>query len=257
MKKIATQLWVYVLLVVQTAVAQTIKIQDPNFKKALIGQGIDLNGDGEIQAGEALKVTKLYVNKQQISSLSGIKSFTNLEEFGFYDNELKTADFQGLKRLRAIYGFNNSLEQLVVKGCVNLERISVAYNKIAEIDLTGLSMLKELELHHNRLIKIDVGKKPVLFNCELNDNQLATFSSEGSNAIKILRLDANSLSFLNLTHLKDLEVLNLYENRDLTALKISGLRKLKELTVDYCPLTNLKMSGTVSLKDFSWQLFTK
>ncbi len=252
MKKSTVQLCIYLLLALQGAIAQTIKIQDPNFKKALIEQGIDLNGDGEIQVNEALKVTKLYVNKQHISSLSGIRSFANLEEFGFYDNELREADFQGLGRLRAIYGFNNSLERLIVKGCAGLETISAGYNQIAEIDLSGLSRLRILELHHNQLTRVDASGKPLLVDCQLNNNVITAFSSQGSTAIQTLRLDVNNFSSLNLTHLKELELLNVYENRNLRSLKIYGLRNLKELTADYCPLINLNMSGTVSLKDFSW-----
>lgn len=240
------------LLAVTAVKAQTVKIEDPNFKKALISQGVDLNGDGEIQVTEAQKVTRLYVEKRHIESLSGIKSFTNLEEFGFYNNELREADLQGMTKLKAVYGFSNQLEVLNLKGCTNLETLYAAYNQLQRIDLGGLNRLKALQLHNNKLLGADVSGKPLLEECQLNDNELYTFNAAGSTAIKVLRLDANMLESLNVTHLKDLEELNVYKNRQLTSLKVAGLRKLKELNAYYCALNNLNLSGTVSLRVFSW-----
>lgn len=252
MKRMIIQLCMCLFLTAHAATAQTIKIEDDNFKRALIKEGVDLNGDGEIQAAEALKVTKLYVGKQHIESLSGIRSFTNMVEFGFFDNDLIDANFQGMTKLRSIFGFNNKLEHLNVKGCINLELIYTEYNKITEIDLNGLSKLKELHLQHNNLLAVDVSGKPLLVDCQLDNNSISSFKSAGSTAIKRLRLDVNQCESLNLTHLKDLEELSVYDNRNLAVLKIFGLRKLKELSADYCRLTNLNMSGTVSLKKFSW-----
>ena len=60
--------------------AQIVNIPDPNFKNALIDEGVDTNNDGEIQVSEAEAVLNLNVNDRNISSLEGIQSFINLEE---------------------------------------------------------------------------------------------------------------------------------------------------------------------------------
>jgi hypothetical protein len=39
-----------------------ITFKDPNFKAALIRQGVDKNGDGEISEEEALLITKLHLS---------------------------------------------------------------------------------------------------------------------------------------------------------------------------------------------------
>lgn len=252
MKKVFIHLTIGLLLTVQATFAQNVKLRDENFKKALIEQGVDLNNDGEIQVSEAVKVTKLYVNKFNISNLFGIRSFANLEEFGFYDNNVRDADFQGMAKLRAIYGYNNQLQTLNVKGCTNLQTLYAAYNKLSVIDLSGLPKLKELQLHNNNLNVVDVGGHPLLEECQLNDNMMTAFSFKGSHTIKKLRLDNNLLEELNATPLKDLEELSVYTNRKMTVLKIYGLRKLKELSADFCPLNNLNMSGTISLTKFTW-----
>ncbi|MBC9914976.1 leucine-rich repeat domain-containing protein [Chitinophaga varians] len=252
MKKSFIHLSICLLLTAQAALAQNVKMRDENFKKALIEQGVDLNDDGEIQVSEALKVTKLYVNKFHINNLYGIKSFANLEEFGFYDNEIRDADLSGMTKLRAVYGWNNQLQSLNVKGCTNLVTLYAPYNKLSAIDLSGLPKLKELQLNNNTINVGDVSGHPLLEECQLNDNMMTSFRFKGSNAIKKLRLDNNLLEELNATPLKDLEELSVYKNRTMTVLKIYGLRKLKELSADFCSLNNLNMSGTVNLTKFTW-----
>lgn len=240
------------LLTAQAAMAQTVKIQDDNFKHALITEGVDLNGDGEIQVSEAQKVTRLYVDRRHISSLVGIKSFTNLEEFGFYENQIWEVDLQGMSKLKSVYGFSTGLERLNIKGCVNLETLYVEYNKLREIDLSGKPKLRELRLQHNELSAADISGKPLLVECQMNNNHISVFNPAGSTAIKTLMLEANYFEALDLRQLKDLEVVDVYNNQQLTSLKVSGLRKLKELNASSCPLTNLNLSGTVSLSNFSW-----
>ena len=92
--------------------AQKINIPDAAFKRELLTQGIDENGDGEIQKNEAQKVTVLYVTKQGIKSLEGIEQFTNLYEFGCYYNEIKNLDLSALKKLQSLYASQMSLTAL-------------------------------------------------------------------------------------------------------------------------------------------------
>ena len=43
-----------------TVFAQNVTIPDPNFKAALIAEGVDTNQDGEIQTTEAETITDIY-----------------------------------------------------------------------------------------------------------------------------------------------------------------------------------------------------
>ncbi|AXY74160.1 hypothetical protein D3H65_09315 [Paraflavitalea soli] len=240
------------LIFTGSVLAQNVKFLDPNFKKACIYAEVDLNGDGEIQVSEAQKVTKLYVDKRNIDNLTGIKSFTNLEEFGFYYNDIRNVDLSGLKKLRAVYGFSTKLESINLKGCTNVEGIFLSYNALHQIDLTGLTKLKELELSNNMLFKVDISNMPLLETCKLNENEINTFNFAGSNNIKELQLQKNNLTALDVRPLKELTLLWLWDNRSLTSLKVMQLRKLVDLNAWDCPLTNLNMSGLVSLRKFNW-----
>ena len=235
-----------------TSIAQNVKFLDPNFKKAVILAGFDLNEDGEIQTAEALKVTRLYVDKRSIESLNGIKSFSNLEEFGFYYNDIRQLDLSGMKKLRAIYGFECKMEAINLKGCTNLETIILNFNGLREIDLTGINKLKEIQIIQNDLHSIDLSNLPLLEDIRLNNNRLTSIKTANSPAIREMQLQKNYLLSQDFTQLKNLELLWIYDNPDLNSLKIYGLRKLKTLNCSDCKLFNLNMSGTVNLKEFSW-----
>lgn len=251
MKKFIIQLSLG-LMFTGSAMAQNVKFLDPNFKKACLYANVDLNGDGEISVAEAQKVTVLYVDKRNIDNLTGIKSFTNLEEFGFYYNDIRNVDLSGMKKLRAVYGFSTKMESINVKGCTNLEGLYINYNGIIKIDLANLPKLKELELNNNMLFDVDVSGCTELVKCQLNDNQIRTFTFKGANKIQELQLQRNNLKSLDARPLKDLELLWLWDNKELGTLKVTQLRKLVDLNADDCALTNLNMSGLVNLKKFNW-----
>ena len=57
MKKIT---FLFLILMSQISLAQIVNIPDPNFQSQLIQQGVDTNGDGQIQVSEAEAVTYIY-----------------------------------------------------------------------------------------------------------------------------------------------------------------------------------------------------
>jgi hypothetical protein len=52
-----------------------VKIEDDNFRNALIERGVDKNDDGMISTSEAIEVTFLDVSWYNISDLKGIEAF--------------------------------------------------------------------------------------------------------------------------------------------------------------------------------------
>lgn len=242
-------------LTVFSAAAQTISIPDAHFKEVLITLGHDTNGDGQIQKAEALKITRLYINKADITSLAGIKNFSNLEEFGFYDNTIRTLDLEGMTKLRAIYGWNNGMTMLKVKGCTKLETFYMNDNSLRVIDLTGLSNLKELKLERNMLERIDISNFPKLEIVDLDYNKIAEFKATGSYAIRELKLRENYLFELDLKPFTKLELAYLTDN-PLNKIDVRGLKFLQTLWMagrKYpSNITQLNTCGLVSLRDYDW-----
>ncbi|MEZ5049033.1 MAG: hypothetical protein R2766_05225 [Saprospiraceae bacterium] len=67
------------LLSTKSYTQDIVDIPDPNFKQALIDEGVDTNGDGEIQVSEAEVVDSLSIYDFKIEDLTGIEFFC---EFG-------------------------------------------------------------------------------------------------------------------------------------------------------------------------------
>ncbi|MNL34425.1 Leucine Rich repeats (2 copies) [compost metagenome] len=86
---------------------------------------------------------------------------------------------------------------------------------------------------------------------EFQKNRLTEFKVTGCPAVKLIRLGDNQLSKLDFSKFSELEELSLRDN-PLVALDIYGLRKLKSLDCSYTRLTNVNMSGTVSLGKMEW-----
>jgi hypothetical protein len=57
---------------------QFVDIPDDAFLNALIERGVDTNGDGEICPCEAEAITSLDVSNRNISDMTGIDAFINL-----------------------------------------------------------------------------------------------------------------------------------------------------------------------------------
>lgn len=57
----------------------TVYIPDNVFLAALIELGVDTNGDGEICSCEAEQVISMDVNHKDITNMSGIEAFVNLD----------------------------------------------------------------------------------------------------------------------------------------------------------------------------------
>ena len=60
--------------------------------------------------------------------MEGINSFTNLEEFGCYNNKLDALNVSKLKKLKYLYANNNRISNLNITGLTNLEHLYVQGN---------------------------------------------------------------------------------------------------------------------------------
>lgn len=145
-----------------------IYIPDANFLKALIDRGIDKNGDGAISKNEANTVTVLYIIDENISDLTGIESFTNLEVLKCDRNPLKIFPIIKLNRLKHLscqgikFGLlvlwenpelkilecdNCQLNDIWLEGNPNLLELSCSYNNLTYIDLSNNAKLKMVRLN--------------------------------------------------------------------------------------------------------------
>ncbi|SHL38482.1 hypothetical protein SAMN05444266_103153 [Chitinophaga jiangningensis] len=240
------------MAVANSVLAQVVRIPDENFKNAIIDQGVDTNGDGQIQVSEAQKVTELYVTKSNVTSLEGIKSFTNLVDFGFGENQVKACDVSGLKQLKFLYGFDNQLESINTKGCDNLVNISCHKNKLKRVEIAHLKKLAILSIGWNLVTKLDFSNNPEMEELEANDNQLREINVANCPKMVNLWVTRNQIDHhLDLRHMTNLVALRADFNQ-IPSVDIRGLSKLAVCFIDKNRITTLNLSGTVSLQKLMW-----
>lgn len=215
-----------------TVHAQVVRIPDPNFKQRLIALGFDTNDDQQIQVSEALKVTKLYVDKLDIVNLEGINSFTNLEELGCYNNKLTVLDVSKLKKLKYLYAFENRIAAINTSSLTELEHLYVQGNLfIAALDVSKNTKLKDLIFSNNRVDKLDVTGLNQLEKIEGDYNRIETGLIRKAPALKSVSLKDNPI----------------YVTVD-----IRGLTYLEYFDFSGCNLLFINFSGTVNLKRYFW-----
>jgi len=232
--------------------AQVVNIPDAAFRRELLTQGIDKNGDGEIQAAEALQVKKLYVKNQRIQSLEGIREFKNLEELGCYQNELVQLDLRGLQQLVYLYANDNRLESVTITGLTSLkhiylhnnpdllvpgdftafkwlEQLYVSKTRCPALDLKNLSALKTLEASHCRLRRFDISGAVNLVSVSIAGNELTEADFKQLPKIEFIDASKNPLQAINIRHLKRLKNLSCLDCFRLKQINTSGCENLKPI----------------------------
>ncbi|WP_162903085.1 leucine-rich repeat domain-containing protein [Taibaiella koreensis] len=234
-----------------SASAQVVRFPDPAFKQALLGKA-DTDHDGEIDATEAKKVTKMYLEDTPFTSMEGIKAFSNLEEFGTYKNKIDQVDLSGMTSLKRLYLIGGDIRSINLKGCVNLEHLYLTGNKLKEVDFASFKKLTALALNYNQLTKAEISNFPALKEVSLQENQLSDCRISGCPRLVKLELQKNKLSGkLDLTGFPELEYFDASYNQ-LASVDIRGLAKLKSFSCLYCALRTINVSGAQSLADIIW-----
>jgi hypothetical protein len=146
---------VAILLPCFFATAQTVSIPDPYFEQALIGLNIDSDGvvNGQVLVSDVTNVTELLLdveNGLQITSLTGLEAFANLETFQIIYSQITTLDVSHNLRLKTLDCRSNSLTSINVSENVLLEQIYVGN----DWDVGPFNEITQLDLSHNLNLKL-------------------------------------------------------------------------------------------------------
>jgi len=136
-KKIISRNILFILLSLSPALlmSQEISISDSNFEQALIDLDYDSRIDGNISEQNAKKIKVLPIGNRDISDLSGIEFFTNLEELYCNDNNLSHLDLKSNLNLRILNCNNNELTELDLTLHDRLEILRCDNNNLKSLDL--------------------------------------------------------------------------------------------------------------------------
>jgi hypothetical protein len=128
-----------------------ISVPDQKFLDALKAAGTDADHNGSVSVAEAENVTVLDLHSKEISDLTGIEYFINVEELNVGHNQLSELDITKLTKLKSLSGAENNLSSLDLSANPLLEHIDIQSNKLTCIDLSNHVNLKAVYLNNNPL----------------------------------------------------------------------------------------------------------
>jgi len=101
---------------------------------------------GELTKADLEKVTRLYLDSNQLTSVKGLEKLTQLKKLHLYKNQL--TDVKGLEKLTQLTVLNLHNNQLTsVKGLEKLTQLTELVLEVNQLtDVKGLEKLTQLEL---------------------------------------------------------------------------------------------------------------
>ena len=141
---------------------QTTAIPDANFEAQLIALGYDSNGaNGNILNSDALLVTSLVTNRNDITDFDGLQAFRNLVTLNLGQNQFLTLPLNNLTALEElIFRGNEVLNNLDVSTNVNLRTLDILSvagvntTSITELDLSSNTRLEYLRIFNFQDLEI-------------------------------------------------------------------------------------------------------
>ena len=262
---------------------ENIIFEDANFKAYLVAN-FDTDGDGEISYEEALAITMIDVDTDNIESLAGIEHMANLTELncegpfvmsGYEPEEgrgkLKTLDVSKNTKLTKLYCGFNQFSSLDLTSNVLLERLRCAGNDLNNLDVSKNTELTRLTAYNNHLSLIDVSYNTKLEVIDLSNNQIKSIDISKNESLATFNCDDNLLTELDpsnnqkLTNIycsnNNLSSINVRKNQKLAKLVIIGnsipqidLRNNSELTHLFCEknkISELDLSKNTKLRQLT------
>ncbi|MBQ6774819.1 MAG: putative Ig domain-containing protein [Synergistaceae bacterium] len=214
-----------------------LEIEDPglaitpaNFPDKAFREYIELTYDkdqnGYLDNDEIKFVVDMELNSLNISSLEGIKYFTELVSLKCSKNNLAVLDLSQNKNLQYVHCMANNINALNVTGNENLLVLNAYANNLSALDLSHNSMLEILDVSYNRLAELDLSENINLeeLNCAVNNLESINLADN----ISLIEAD--------------------FASNDLTELDVSKNLYLKSLQAGQNKLTKLDLNENINLE---------
>ena len=221
---------------------------DENFRKYLGQKAIDDNRDGILSQTERERVKTIFLdNAGNISDLTGIKYFPNLENLNCALNLLTSLDVSNNPALTSLNCNYNQLTSLDLSKNTALDTLCCSGNKLTSLDLSKNTALTSLYCESNQLTGLDLSKNTALTSLYCESNQLTSLDLSGNANLTRLSCSSNLLTSLDVSNHTALIYLNC-ESNQLTGLDLSKNTALTILGCSGNKLTSLDLSQNTALK---------
>ena len=263
---------VLTLLPTAAFAADDVAIDETNFPDANFRQYVkdkfDKDKSDTLSADEIAAVKDIYPTHRDISSLTGVEHFTNLERLNVQDNEeLTTLDLSKNTALVSLLCSNTNLTSLDTSH--NTKLVFLECNDVSTLTSLNVSRnteLKQLYCRDNALTALDLTNNTALEKLDCGGNEFTTLDLSKNTSLKYFGFFNGKLSSLDLTHNTNLEELyfcgnnfstiDVSKNTSLRILRLFGNQlitldtsknsTLQELWVYTNPLTSMNLGDSGS-----------
>jgi len=230
----------------------TINIPDPNFLDALIWWGVDKNDDSVISSREAEAAIMLYVSDRDISDMSGIEAFINLESLYCANNQLTGLDVSACSSLTFLDCGLNQLTELDLSSNSDLTTLYCGWSELTYLDVSNSEYLVFLDCGCNQFTSLDVSGNPLLHALYCGWNQLTNLDLTTNPALTFLDCTSNQINHLDISASPLLNTLYCGWNQ-LDILDLGNNTALNELYCSSNSLYNLDISKNTALDTLELQ----
>ena len=204
--------------------AQNTYVPDDNFEQALIDLGYDNVLDDYVLTSNINSITSLYISNKEIQDLTGIESFTSLQELFVSKNALTTINLSSNIALKRLEVNENQLTSIDVSNNVNLTILFLSFNQLTSIDLSNNTKIFSLKLGHNQFTSLDLSKNSELQYFYAQWNQLKSMDLSLNTKLIGVWIENNQFTEVNIKN---------GNNGIITHFSVTNNPDLKCITVDY------------------------
>ncbi|MBU2926980.1 T9SS type A sorting domain-containing protein [Winogradskyella psychrotolerans] len=172
-------------------------IPDPNFEQALIDLGYDFVIDGFVVTESINTLTFLDVYDKNISDLTGIEDFVNLNYLNCAQNMLTTLDISQNTELLNLAASHNQLTTLDVSNNTLLDQLHANDNQLTSIDLSLNTALTYIDISTNLITSLDLSNNTSLLTLGAHSTQLNTLDLSLNTNFHNLVVSSDQLTNLN------------------------------------------------------------
>tara|TARA_Y100000815_G_C13196479_1_gene445056 strand:- start:92 stop:850 length:759 start_codon:yes stop_codon:yes gene_type:complete len=167
--------------------AQNTYVPDDNFEQALINLGYDNVLDDYVMKSSIDTVISLLVFNQNISDLTGIEDFVNLQILRCSGNQLTNLDVSNNSSLSRLFCGGNQITNLNLQNNLSLMILRCGNNPLTSLDLSNNSLLIQLFCRNSLLTNLNIK----------NGNTMSLDSLMITNNPNLYCIEVNNINYAN------------------------------------------------------------
>ena len=175
-------------------------VPDDEFESHLISLGLDSYPLNDSVLTSAIDtVSSLFMNNLNITDLTGIEDFSNLQELTAEINSISSVDLSGNTQLVYLnMQFNSLTGNLDLSNNPSVEYVKLRSNQLSSITFENDTTIEYLNLMDNQFSQLDLDNLTTLRNIIVTNNNIDSLDFSTCSSIKFISVNQNNLSYLNL-----------------------------------------------------------